>query len=1398
MERAWEYFKTEKDVFLVVAKYATDEERNLLKKKFGKDYDGINVKTSIKKNEFNSFNLTCKKIMIDIAFAEKVKQNSKIMENYLRDANYDIIKKIMYTYNISRETVNEALDTLTYAERTAFLYYFGIDRKKISLSSIAELLKTNELYVVTYISSAIESIKRNILKTAKVKVTVNTTKQELQIPISLVNPLIKKGYSLKEIHTAIRQYDDEAISVLKRLYGSDFTNARSIMIKVSQKDANAVLKVLNGDDNIESKIINARKEKKQAMNKDKKPIYFEGNLVQHYLKQGYSKSEFINAYRELTAEEKRILLLGFDRSFNSVDIFQLEKSERDLVYAIAFSSEKGIKYYLNKNAKKLYISDSLYSILEKKGIDKKYTDAAILNLNNTQKNRLNEYFDDNLIETKKIEKGTIVYDLIHFVIPDIVQTLKSLNVELEIFSSSVYNGFKNISPIDVNLASYELTESEYKIYSETFDENGKMKKEIFTNLNIKNILLYALPKNIEKILKMKSDSKNLYSYFEFTLFDIKQIHQILDSNELNTFYKYYDENLNRREDVIFDKEIYNILNKIEKGLINFNLYELYKLFGFSKEDVDYALNTINKTQKNKIMQRYDKNLNRIGSFENTSFIYSIIKEVIPGIILNHKDKKDTEEKSGSKKFIPVNLYKRYIKKGYTHELVDIAISNLSPANQTVIKNIYDETGNQLASISSEKNANNILNAIMNRNLQRISELVDVTTDLVLYSKTLGIKKEELIKNIEELGEEDKNVFYSYYDENLIRKKDIPFDINIYRILTTLFSQSFTIDHRKKSINLYKKYINAGYTREMVDIAISLLSAENKEKIKRVFNEVGNQRNLVTSEKSLNTVLNSVIPDYLKKISKFMNDTLDLRKRYAELTEDELINYIEKLNEQDKTLFYTYYDKSLKKQKDGVFDLHIYTIVKTLDDEMKVVSSVVSETFNLYSYFEKFGFDKLEVKNAISCLSSYENNTFYSYYDTNLERKKDTIFNNELHLILKKLENKISKINLYEKYEFLGYTKEKVDLAMTNMRSIQRDLLKRYIDEDLNVHTDILNNKAVLNIINNVLPNLMKKETLIKKEKPMVQDPSIYEKMEELGFKRKTAEIILNLIPGFKKKILSNYFDKNGDAIKSYINSKLVTDIFERIIPRKSQQVSMFCISTKNLYDYFKRGNYYKARVDKIISELEEEKRNILYTYYDKNLERIEEIDLDVTIFNFINSLESKLKYTNLYEMYNDMGYSKEEIDDLLNNKLQGKTRKILYDYFDTELNQKRKYQKSDYIYIIINQLIPKKLVELDKKNNTLVNDIDLYSEYLSVIKKLNIFSKEFISSLNISDEEKYYLTIEFVFNVQSTFKSEELAKFLNLEYKDYVNKVYQAMMKTRNELNTKFYDSLENIKKVLD
>lgn len=1107
MEKAWEYFKTEKDIFLAVANNLPNGERILLKKRFGKDFDGINVKSSIKKNELNDFNLICKKVKIEIDFAEKVKNNGKIMSNYLNDKNYDFLNKIMYAYNINKNALDDIINSLAKGERIAFLYYFGIDRKKMSISAIADLLNNDEIYVYTNINSALETIKRKSYRRVEVKSAVIKS-QTNQVPINIMNPLIKKGYTQFEIINAIEEYDENVISILKKLYGNSFNNTRSLMIKVSPEDAEIVLNILNGDDNIESKIIKAR-EAKTKKPKDTKgngiPTYFKGNLQAYYQKRNYTKKEFIDAFRELSLEEKQKLFMCFDHSFNSLDVSELPKKDVDFAYAIAFSSRIGIQYQLINNRQeknKKEDSNTLYKILCKKENSKRLVDAVINALDTDSKNALYQYFDNEGNIIKSYDNDPLIKNLLFITIPTYIKKYDEVDELLNKFNDGIYHFFGKHKKIYVDIAISDLIEKEREIYDNYFDENGMLKHNPEYKVEIINIINKTLPEKINEAFKTDYMSDDLSEYLSKFAIDKKHIEIVLnslshtDKKLLNT---YYSENLTRKSEANFNVTIYTLLNKLICQLKQFNLCSYYK--NVSKDDLKELIAELSPNDKVTFYKYFDEEGNLTNTFNanDNPEIYRIITEKIKN---KRKARKGT------------NIYERSKNHGYERNIVDIAIETLNETQKENFFNEYDKNGNK---IGSSKGMTVFISTTFYKKLDNILKFMNDTNSLIEYFEHQGIEKDEFLKFISLLDYQMTEKIKYYYDDNLIRKEGIVFNIDAYNFLNHLTNEIVSFKNKQHKYNFYKSWESKGYNRICIDIAISLLPNEAKKAFREAYDENG------------------------------------------------------------------YRIKSLKECLDGSASSYsyLYAIIKR---NLNNISNFINRTVSLYDYFAKMGYTNREVDYIIASLDKNDRHYFDSYYDNNLVRDPNKEVSAELYKLLNKIEGSFRKVNLYTKYEFLGYSRDDVTQVISKLTHLEQLMLYKYFDKNLNVIKDYSGAPRVMNLINVVIVEYMKK-------------------------------------------------NKN----------------------------------------------------DAIISEEKDEQKNL-----------------------------------------------------------------------------------------------------------------SLFEEYINSIKKLNVFSKEFISSLSMSNEEKYYLTIEFVFNEQSTFKSKDIAKFLNLEYKEYISKVYQAMMKARNELSTKFDNSLESIKKVLD
>ena len=173
------------------------------------------------------------------------------------------------------------------------------------------------------------------------------------------------------------------------------------------------------------------------------------------------------------------------------------------------------------------------------------------------------------------------------------------------------------------------------------------------------------------------------------------------------------------------------------------------------------------------------------------------------------------------------------------------------------------------------------------------------------------------------------------NKDLVRTDDIPFDITVYNILHILLDKSKVCV--KNKINLYSKYQDKGFSHEMVDIAINLLSEENKILLKEFFDENGNKIKPLSESKDLSNLINGSFYLLLKKVSKYSEETENLYNYFElfNINRDLLDDKISNLSDEEKKILYTYYNADLIRKEDMCFDNKIFNVINILLDKNKL-------------------------------------------------------------------------------------------------------------------------------------------------------------------------------------------------------------------------------------------------------------------------------------------------------------------------------------------------------------------------------------------------------------------------------------------------------------------------------
>ena len=286
-------------------------------------------------------------------------------------------------------------------------------------------------------------------------------------------------------------------------------------------------------------------------------------------------------------------------------------------------------------------------------------------------------------------------------------------------------------------------------------------------------------------------------------------------------------------------------------------------------------------------------------------------------------------------------------------------------------------------------------------------------------------------------------------------------------------------------------------------------------------------------------------------------------------------------------------------------------------------------------------------------------------------------------------------------------------------------------------------KKDINHLNNVINNLQLDELIIKKSNPNYRTRNnIYDYFSE--YTKEEVDTAISKLSDNMKELLNNFFDKNLNRNEKIDSSKKISALF-RII-KKHLENSLTSIprtykSRNNIYKYF--SEYTKEEIDVAISKISDNKKEILNSFYDKNLNRNEKIDTSERLAGLFKVIKEHLENSsstpsnsyknrkNLYEYFSE--YTKEEVDAAI-SKLTEEYKEILNEFYDENLN---KNNEKDIFYKITRLIasLKRKLndnpSEKKKSRNNIYNYFSEYTkeEVDTAISKITEHQKEILKEL---------------------------------------------------------------------
>lgn len=522
-----------------------------------------------------------------------------------------------------------------------------------------------------------------------------------------------------------------------------------------------------------------------------------------------------------------------------------------------------------------------------------------------------------------------------------------------------------------------------------------------------------------------------------------------------------------------DLEYINKLMKNEKKLDNFdeNFINRFKYVYDLDDDTFFELvEKLPNKSRVSLLYTFGIKRSRMKITEIATFLHCEEKEVLfvlkEGISslkrkLNGNDIKNNKDIVKVPISLPIYLNSR----GYSIDDFHKASKYYDEETITCLKktygNRYTSTYTYYVSISDyEKKI--ILKALesIEENLRKSHEQGEINTNfnrknLLKYYEKLGFSREQVILVYNDLTEEQKGKIHLLYDEDFY-EKDVKISNNLLLeiydltkskksgILLSLLKTKLSLINENMVDDIISYYEKMGYDRSTILSAIDNIDQSKQDILHLKYDEDFNiKRNVIISDnnrKKIDFIIKEEIANVInqqikvksiqvseKKTSRLSTNNLYAFYKFKNYDEDDINYAISSLNEDDKTLIFSYFDEKT-----------LILIDSSYRDNAKLISKINS--------ILHVKIPKRMIKKRIEQNKSIDNIVMSNLLRNSAESYHKKIKDN--NNIEKKLSNQHSKIsNLYEYYKKYNYKPDEVDLAIKSLSEEHKLLLFTYYDEE---------------------------------------------------------------------------------------------------------------------------------------------------------------------------------------------------------------------------------------------------------------------------------------------------------------------------------------------------------------
>ena len=1443
MKKAWEHFGVEEEVFKTIVNSEEEFVKSMMKKRFGVDYDGIAVKTQIKKSETLTYELAESIIKLDINFVKKVQSVGKNYKNYFQNNNADMAKKIEMVHGLKHQELIKILEDLPAPQRTAFIYSFGIDRKVMPISKVAELLKKQEEEVILLIKTTFSALERKELNN-----TNNTQSKENDVPNSLISPLIKKGYEKSCITKAISSYDSDICLILRRVYGFDYSGFKAPYIKLNEEEKKIINDVISGEDNIESRI-------KSLETSKGSPIKLPVNLPKYCKKMGYEKDDLIDAYSNLTIEQKTLFKKAYDPSFNYIGK-DLEQKDLDILKKMICSEDFGLIPLLKKSKYERYnggLPQNLFSQFTPRGYTKKEV----------------------ILGYKRLPKDTQILVLSKYD--------KDFRLRKDVYiSKEAKEKLKKVINEDFEKAILVIE------YAYDFAVSIGFTKEEFVSV------LESLPNDEEKALRIYM-SKDLILKKEISSQTIFMIQKKLPA----IMYIERQKNGVSTKDIKLNEDIKREIENLHK--IRY-FYDYAVSLGFSKEEFIEAYNSFTLEEKTKLEALINEDFSLKRTIKSSESAYYISHVKLPALMYIEREKnnidttniqvtntlKATIDSFHKPSHQTKYLYDYAVSIGFTKEEFFQTYEKLRDEEKHMVEMYVNEdfsikekiqVGSSMfymayakipALMYLEREKNNIntddltFTKLIKKEIQKYKNKEKAKAPKHLYDiwVSAGFTKEEFIGAYNLLGTDERNQFKEYIDDDFTLKAKIPrkgsvgylYNTKIPAIMYKIrMDKGMDVDSlklcksTKKSISnlrikinkyIYDNALDCGFTKnEFLNVFKNLEDIE-KDQIKEYINDDLSFKALANDENSaVYNLLEVKIPALMviERIEKGLNThelklSESVKKAIEELnkhlydyslsigfTKEEFIEVYNSLIEDRKNRLNTYINNNflITHEITDEYDHNtVYVVIPALIflKQIRACEKTLEEVMSLDNIDEKIKSLTNMMINDKKYAREFANENEKYYYDLYIKRgftKEE--FDNIYNCVLSDEERKL--VHVYCDTDF--------KLSKTNVSSPLKEEAYKLYYQTFYVYLGLnrLENKGTLDGVKLPLRADKAIEEIRRKEKMR----TVFDLLS--NFNKELVKRVISSFSRDEKSLYYTYFDKKDVQIDVNLNVEIKNLIYN-IIPIRikklifEEKIQLETSIPTNLCDYFKNYTSRKDFIMYALLFLPHKYLEFFNYYYDEELMLKKGIKYDAEIFKLMNIVlkykEEDLKepiqtsslqriLENLNEIvdlkaYFDHRGLKDKFEyaagRIYEDKLSSVNCSIIKKHYDERFELKNDELSPKEINLLIKtlediSLYLKKMEISDDEVMDYANSKNI-KEYIEKIKSMHIFTSEMINSLSISGKALYFLSIEFIINKDSTFTLSDEAEILGISKNDLCNNLYTSIIEAKGAIEKIFNKNLKN------